>query len=465
MRFHISKHLCIINQPDFRHIACFPSSVNLKNFITFRSCVVTSAFLFSCPVPSLAGDTNLEEQVQLLKEQNVILQQQLQKQSESLDGLTKKVNDLEAANTERESTASENSTTPTTGGLNFGKVNLSGEGGVAFFNTGSEGFEPHSDFRLDEARLFVEAPVWKEVYFYSDVDLATRENTTLELNLGELYLDFEDVSQLWGHDSQLNVRAGRMDIPFGEEYLSRYAIDNPLISHSVSDFWGVAPGVELYGALDEFSYVLAVQNGSGANGVQDFDGDKSVSGRISFDPNRHWHFSVSGMRTGDLNAQNDMISALWFGNGWFQSLGGPGTTIFHANLVEGDVTARWNSGHVSAFGGYARYGDNDPAADNGRDIFFYSIEGVQNLPNKFYAAMRFSEVLAARGIPIAGEGSPGDYFSDPATDLWRLSLGLGYRFSDQLIIKTEYSFERGRELSGESRDHEDFFGTEAVFKF
>jgi hypothetical protein len=439
--------------------------VHFKKIIMFRPFILTAAFLFSCAVPSLANDTNLEEQVQLLRDQNVILQQQLQKQSGLLDALTQKVEDLEAANAERENAESENPAIPTAGGFNFGKVNLSGEGDVAFFNTGSEGFAPNSEFRVDEARLFVEAPVWKEVYFYSDLDLATRENNNLNLQLNELYLDFQDVSQLWGRDNQLNVRAGRMNIPFGEEYLTRYAIDNPLISHSVSDFWGVDPGVEVYGALDEFSYVLAVQNGSGANGVQDFDGDKSVAGRIGFDPNRHWHFSVSGMRTGDLNVQNDMISALWFGNGFFQSLGGPGTTTFHANLVEGDVTARWNSGHVSASGGYARYGDNDPAADNGRNIFFYSVEGVQDLPDKFYAAMRFSEVLAAKGIPIVGQGSSSDYFSDPATELWRLSFGLGYRFSDQLIVKIEYSLERGKELSGESRDHEDFFGTEAAFKF
>jgi hypothetical protein len=437
--------------------------VYLKNFIAFRPCVVTAAFLFSCTLPSLAGDTNLEEQVQLLSEQNVILQQQLQKQSESLDGLAQKVKDLEAANTERESPASENSTTPTTGGFNFGKVNLSGEGGIALFKTGSEGFAPHSEFSVDEARLFIEAPIWKEVYFYGDVDLATRENMDTQVYLGELYLDFEDVSQSWGHDDQLNVRAGRMNMPFGEEYLTRYAIDDPLISHSVSDFWGVDSGVEIYGALGKFSYVVAVQNGG--DYAQEYNDDKSVAGRISFDLNRHWHFSVSGMRTGDLNAQNDGSSAEWFANETFQSIGSPATTTFHVNAVELDMTARWASGHVQAFGGYAQYGDNDPAADNRRDIFYYSAEVIQNLPEKFYAAARFSEVIADKGIPLLGNGDYGDYGDALTSDLWRLSLGLGYRFSDQLIIKTEYSLERGKELSGESRDHEDFFGTEAVFKF
>lgn len=416
--------------------------------------------------PLLAGDTNLEEQVRALREQNAILQQKLQKQGDLLDALTHKVNEMEAANAARENAAGENAAAEKKGGFNLGKVNLSGEGGVAFFNTGREGMAPQSDFRVDEARLFIEAPIWNEVYLYSDVDLATRENNNTQLYLNELYLDFQDVSQLWGRDNQFNIRAGRLNIPFGEEYQTRNAIDNPLVSRSLPDIWGVDPGAEIYGALGKFSYVLAVQNGGGANGVQDFNSDKSVAGRIGFDPNHWLHLSVSGMRTGDLNNPKDSMSALWFGNGFFRSLGSPATTAFHANLIEGDATARWKSGHVSAFGGYARYNDNDPAANNGRDIYYYSVEGVQDLPKKFYAAARFSEIRAPGGFPIVGFGNFHDYyFTDLSTELWRLSLGLGYRFSDQLVIKTEYSFERGRETSGEARNHEDFFGTEAVFKF
>lgn len=80
----------------------------------------------------------------------------MQKQDDALDALTKKV---EA----REFAAHENAgdePPPASGGLNFGKVNLSAEGGLAFFNTGNDGFSPDSEFRVDEARLFLEAPVW-----------------------------------------------------------------------------------------------------------------------------------------------------------------------------------------------------------------------------------------------------------------------------------------------------------------
>lgn len=426
---------------------------------------VAASLSLAAALTAAAEDENLTNEVRVLREQNAQLQQQLQKQNNALDALTKKVEGLEAAESARETAAGENPA-PAGSGFNLGKINLSAEGGVAFFDTGTSGFAPHPEFRVDEARLFVEAPIWKEVYFYSDVDLATRENTDLQLYLGELYLEGEDISQLWGEDGQLNLRVGRLNIPFGEEYMYRYAMENPLISHSLSDLWGIDPGVELYGKLGRFSYVAAVQNG-GANGVQDFDGDKSVAGRLSFDPDPHWHFSVSGMRTGHLNVQQDSLSATWFGGGWFRGIGSPATTRFDVDLVEGDLAYRWKSGHVSAFGGYAHYEDNDPIANNDRDLFYYSIEAMQDLPHKFYTAARFSQIFASHGYPLTGFGQMGKYLFDGilTRELWRLSLGLGYRFSNNFEVKAEYSFENGRTVGGNPRDNEDFFGTEAAFKF
>jgi hypothetical protein len=436
--------------------------------VTFFPVLFLPLLLTAHPAP--AADTNLESQVQTLQQQNALLQQQLEKQNQSLEALSKKVEELEAAGTRQGNAAAQNAppTAPSGyGGYNLNNVNLSAEGGLAFFNSDRDGFSSHSDFRVDEARLFVEAPVWKEVYFQGEADLATRENDSLTVQMGELYLDAQDLSDLWGRDGQLNLRAGQMYIPFGEEYIGRYAIDDPLISHSVSDIWGYGPGIELYGALSKFNYVVAVQNDSGRNGVQDFNGDKAVTGRIGFDPNKHWHFSVSAMRTGNLNVQNDVISSLWFGGELLQPLGGPLTTLFHEELAEGDVAFRWASGHVSAFGGYGRYGDNDPQSSNGRNYFFYSAESMQNLPKKFFAAIRFSEALSDKGMPIPGLGNYGDYGEENelSTELWRLSLGIGYRFSDNLLIKSEYSFEGGENIGGDSREHEDFFGTEAAFKF
>src|SRR5665213_932424 len=117
------------------------------------------------------------------------------------------------------------------------------------------------------------------------------------------------------------------------------------------------------------------------------------------------------MRTGNLEANADSLSQVWFADGFFRSIGGAGTTQFHVNAAEADATARWkrwNGGHISAFGGVARYSDNDPAANNARNIYYYSGEVVQNLPKKFYAVTRFSEALCTDGIPMVGYGDFGD---------------------------------------------------------
>jgi hypothetical protein len=436
-------------------------------------CACAMALCF-CPGTSARADDRSvsPEQFKQLLEENKQLQQQLRHQQEVIESLAGKVNRLEqhaqtAGSDDQLSSNTSHSPARAVFESTFGKLSISAEGGVGLFNTGSAGFSPHAEFRVDEAKLFIEAPVWNHVYFFSEINFATREQPDVTLELGECYLDFESVSALWNRDHMLNIRLGRMDIPFGEEYQSRDVIDNPLISHSLTDFWGVDEGIELYGKIGPVRYVVAAQNG-GISDTRDFNPDKSVAGRLAYDPLRWLHLSVSGMRTGDLDAQQDQLSALWFGSAFIRSLGSPGTTKFHANLVEGDISVWLPHGHVSAFGGYLRYQDNDPAGENHRDLYFYSIEGIHDVVGKLYAGARFSQIFAPNGFPISGNGDMGNYFFNPLAltrEMWRLSLGLGYRFNQNLLLKMEYTFEHGREQSGDNRDHEDMFALEAAYKF
>lgn len=436
---------------------------------TILGCSLLSALCLARPAVLYAADTNLETELRLLQQQNEALQSQLHQQQELIESLRKDVAGIHKAQEERdaemanEKATAESEQPSKSAGFNFGKVHLSGEGGAGIFETGSQGQFPNTEFRVDEAKLFVDTQVWGDVYAFAELNLATREEPDVNLHLGELYIDLEDISKLWGQTGQLNARIGRMDIPFGEEYLTRDVIDNPLISRSLSDIWGVDEGIEFYGSVNKLSYVLAVQNG-GIPDTRDFNADKSITGRLSYEPCSHLHFSVSGMRTGDLDAHKDVLSALWFSGGFLRPLGAG--TAFHANLVEGDAQWRWARGHVKAFGGYIRYDDNDPTANNRRDVYYYSVEGVQDVTRKLYAAARFGQIFAPHGFPIVGEGDMSTYLFGPLSNkMWRLSLGAGYRFSPNFIVKSEYSFERGTSPNGLDRNHEDFFATEAVFGF
>ena len=424
-----------------------------------------AAFLCTAAQTTPGAETPVtQQQLKELQRQNDLLQQQVQKQQQLIDDLSGKVANLER---KKSGAAADESGPPParSTGFSLGNVRFSGEGGVAFFRSEAHGPAPNSEFRVDEAKLFVDAPLWKDTYFFAELNITTRENQNTYLEPGELYVDFENVSRLWNRDRQLSLRIGRLDIPFGEEYLTRDAIDNPLISHSLSDIWGVDEGIELYGTIARINYVLAVQNG-GHPALRDYNEDKSIAVRLGYDPVSWLHLSGSAMRTGALDVQGDKFSELWFGNDFIRSLAPGSTTRFEANLLEADVHARWPQGHIKGAGGYLKYDDDDALSNNQREVYYYYVEAVQHLTKRLYAAARWSQVLAPDGFPIVGDGDSSEYSIDNLTEnLWRLGLGLGWRFNQNLLVKAEYTFNEGTTLAGEDRRHENIAAAEVAFRF
>ena len=334
------------------------------------------------------------------------------------------------------------------------EVRIAGEAGLEFFSSGSDGQFPNSEFRVDEATLTVEAPVWKNVFVFSELKLITREASAANFQFGELYVDFEGLGAGWGAPDSFNFRAGSINTPFGEEYLLRGPVENPLISHSLSDIWGPDEGAEVYGKMGSWQYVVAVQNG-GISQLRDFNSDKAMTARLGWDPLSGLHLSASAMRTGKLatvspvTGVGDNLSAIWFANGFFRSLGPASrTTSFWANLYEADAVAHWQGGRVSAALGQVRYDDNDPLVDNSRRLRYGYLEAMQSLTDELYGAARYSEINAPGGYPLAGLGNLGEYFFRPSLteNLRRFSVGFGYRFGPPLVVKLEYSWEWGHQL-------------------
>lgn len=435
------------------------------------SCVVFTLAGGALPAQEPAGEPAPWRD---LAEQNRRLQEQVKEQQRQIEALAAKLTEVQQAGERHERQLQElregaAGPAPATAGNREQEIRLSGEAGLAFFNTGAAGQFPKAEFRVDDARVFVEAPVVKDVYFFGGLDLQTREANDENLRFGELYADFENVSgRLGGPDRVLNVRAGRFNIPFGEEYLVRNVLDNPLISHSLSDVWGMDNGVEVYGGSGQFQYVLAVQNG-GDNPLHDYNADKSLTTRVGWEAAAWLHLSASAMRTGELNVTGDALSEVWFADAFFRALGpAKSTTSFWADLYEGDATARWKDGQLRAALGSVRFDDNDTATDNSRRLRYGYVEVMQKIAGRLRGAARYSEIQAGGGgYPLAGWGNLGRYFFSPALTerLRRLSLGFGYQFGPPLVLKLEYTAEWGRQTNGARRDQEDFLGTEVGLKF
>jgi uncharacterized coiled-coil protein SlyX len=440
----------------------------VPSFRTAIFTVLVSAFAF----PAHAGDA--DPRLQALAEQNRRLEEQVRAQQKTIEELSARMADILRATNRQDrelkdlkEQLADAGPAPSSPSAREHEVRVAGEAGIAFFSTGAEGPFPHGEIRVDDPVVTVEAPVMRNAYFFGELKLLTRETNTDAFQLGELYVDFEDVSAWWGQPGQLSFRAGRINTPFGEEYQVRGPVANPLLSHSLSDIWGTDEGAEIYGRLGAVRYVVAVQNG-GVSRLRDFNPDKAVVARLSVTPASWLRLSGSVMRTGELDARQDYLSDVWFANAFFRSIGTPATTgVFWADLGELDASVHWKTGHAGAAVGLARYDDNDPAADHARRMRFGYLELVQNIADHLYGAARYSAIRAPGGYPLAGAGDAGDYFYRPSmTDsLERLSVGLGYRIGPPLVLKVEYSWNTGHLLGGERRDGENFFGSEIGLKF
>lgn len=348
------------------------------------------------------------------------------------------------------------------------KIRLSGEVAFAFFRSGADGQYPNSEFRVDEAKIFIEAQVARNTFLVGGLELTTREANDEYFHVGELYADVEQVLRV-DRDAVLNLRVGRFAIPFGEEYQTRNPLSNCLISHSVTDLWGIDEGIMLYGTRGRINYNLAVQNG-GHKTLRDFNSDKSVTARLSIDPTPRVHLSASAMRTGSINATDDRFSELWIANGFFRALSpGNNTTTFSADLAEIDVSWRWPTGTVKGSAGWISFDDNSTTTDNSRRIDYYSLEASQQIFGDFSGAIRVSEIHVPNGFPLGGQGNTGTYFFSPGapltTDLRRLSIGLFYKFSRPLILKAEYSWETRHQSIGPAKNDADLLSTQLVLSF
>src|SRR5258705_11940046 len=149
---------------------------------------IPAAALFALVVTSsgVAADDTTQTQLDELRQQNRQLQNQLNRQQQLLEELQQKI--VNQSNTKTGPAvpeAPETAMPRKTGGVTFGKVNLGMEGGLGFFRSESAGRAQHAEFRVDEARLFIEANVWKDVYVFSEINLTTREDQDFFLQAGE----------------------------------------------------------------------------------------------------------------------------------------------------------------------------------------------------------------------------------------------------------------------------------------
>jgi len=88
------------------------------------------------------------------------------------------------------------------------KVMISGEEALDFSRRVRTARFPTAIFAWTKRKLFVETPIFDESISTAKFNLFSRESFDLTVQLGECYLDFENVSRLWNQERMLNLRLG-----------------------------------------------------------------------------------------------------------------------------------------------------------------------------------------------------------------------------------------------------------------
>lgn len=329
----------------------------------------------------------------------------------------------------------------------YQKVEVAGFGAFWFVDSGQDGTRPEAGFVVKESSLFIEAEAWEDMALFFEVQTTVlqRDHNT-DVRTGEVHVHFRNMLKRWGA-GPLGVKVGRVDIPFGEEYLWQDAPDNPLVSNSAAYPWLWDEGIVVYGEFGRIGWIASVMDGTITRSQED-DAEKAVTAKVYGSPWEALYLSASLMQTG-ASAR----SAILLGGSLLQPVGANGassagespSTRVDTRLYQADV--QWNLGAETRLDlsfGQAFVDDAVDAFD--RDLTWFMGQARRGLGAGFYAAGRYSEIGTydgMQGYHFGGEFlAGGQAFGYDAKKLRRVSAGMGWNPNPQMGLKLEV----GRDL-------------------
>jgi hypothetical protein len=320
-------------------------------------------------------------------------------------------------------------------------------------------------FMVNQAGIVIDADVAPNLSFWYDLDAiregVARDNTFFPVQ--QVYARVDNVlDQSW-----LNVKLGRAFMPFGEEYLQWDSIDNPLGSFSTAVPWAQDEGIVFFGDLlpnNKLSYAASVQNGNSTFNFDD-NSNKTAAARLTSQLLPWLHVSGSYLNLGKQgNNTVKGTSEFWLSGMHIQPLGATTaaggaspSNMVAGQALEGDVViSDPHLGRIWANYGYLSTQDGGGGVFN-RIIRWYTGEILGYVPStkeKAYVVGRYSAIGTFNpnlGYRFAGtelannvlgnNSSPYAALNYNQRDLYRWSLGVGYKFTENVVWKAEYSWE------------------------
>ena len=334
------------------------------------------------------------------------------------------------------------------------KLKIKGRAALGFFDSGKAGSYPAGSFEMPDAKLqfaFQPDDVNTLVARFN-VNNATAQSPLMDY----LFLQSKDfLPFLKDTPFSLSGRLGKFKLGFGEETWSDNPVEGILPSNSAARATVTDEGLELAGKikLEKFNlkplgWVFSVSDGNSGVG-SDSTAGKAVMVKLYNSPIEPLYLSTSYYNSGRLDSSSSEMS--------IAGLITPPSGESDWDRSVWEVDARYDFGKGKKPLDPPAYSDSKAIirlsfgqfkdeANKTRSGDFGFIEGTYNWTKKFYTASRYSLVN------INGDGTATLNSITAVNGYARFSLGGGYRWTDNTILKLSYDWNKN---SGPGRDDAD----------
>ncbi|HAH20930.1 MAG: hypothetical protein A2Y00_01190 [Omnitrophica WOR_2 bacterium GWF2_43_52] len=323
------------------------------------------------------------------------------------------------------------------------KLKIKGRAALGFFDSGKAGSYPAGSFEVPDAKLqfgFQPDDINTLVLRFN-LNNATSQSPLLDY----FFLQSKDfIPALKESPFSLSTRLGRFKLGFGEETWTDNLVEGIVPSNSAARATVVDEGLEFAGkvkldkiGLKPLGWSVSVSDGNTGVG-SDSTASKAFMGKLYHNPIEPLYVSGSYYNSGELDSSSSemslagVTSAIQSGMAWRRSVW--------------ELDARYDFGKgkkplepivFSDSKAIVRlsYGEFKDDGNRTRSGNFGFVDGIYNLTKKFYAAGRYSFIDMNGDVTATLNSVTANRYD-------RFSLGGGYHWSDNVILKLSYDWNK-----------------------
>lgn len=336
------------------------------------------------------------------------------------------------------------------------KLKIKGRAAVGFLGSDKDGAHRSGAFQMPDAKIqfsFQPDDVNTLVLRFNLNNAVTTISTTSPL-LDYFFLQSKDfLPFLKNTPYSLSGRLGRFKLGFAEETWSNNPIEGIVPSNSAGNVGVTDEGLELAGkvkldkikianyTLTPLGWVVSVSNGNSGTGT-DTSTSKAFMGKIYYSPINPLYLSGSYYNSGDLKLSDSEFSIAglvarptnavnWKRSVWEVD----GRYDFAKGKKPLEPVAFSDSKAILrlSYGGFRDTTSTAGATERTGNFGF--VDGLYNLNKKFYLAGRYSFVNLDSDLTATLNNVTANEYD-------RYSLGMGYRWSENTIVKLSYDWNK-----------------------